>query len=116
MKANEDIRTMFKENNVKSWQVAEQIGISEWYFSRLMRKELSNELKKKVTDAVLILSKSASIQVYEKVIRCSECIFFEKDEEEDGIGYCHVDDGYAIPRPVSVIDFCSSAKQRGAER
>ena len=46
------IKKAKKENNVMQWQIAEQMGMSEFTFSRKLRHELSEEEKQLVMAAV----------------------------------------------------------------
>lgn len=50
--ANEDIRKSLRNNNIKYWKVANEYGITDGNFSRKLRKELSNEEKKKIFDII----------------------------------------------------------------
>lgn len=52
VKANQDIRIMCEKNFIRHWQVAEKIGHSSEYFSKLMRTELKPELRQKVLTAI----------------------------------------------------------------
>lgn len=47
-----DIRTMAKNNGVFLWEIAEWLEVSEQTFIRKLRKELSDEDKLKVYDAI----------------------------------------------------------------
>ena len=47
-KANMDLREYARQNNVKLWQIAEQIKISEWTLVRRLRKELPEAEKEKI--------------------------------------------------------------------
>ncbi|MDX8045452.1 hypothetical protein SH601_05560 [Gracilibacillus sp. S3-1-1] len=49
---NKDIRKAIGEANLKYWQVAEEYGISDGNFSRLLRKEMSKEKKKEVFESI----------------------------------------------------------------
>ena len=53
---NLDIRTAIKEHNLKQYQVAEKIGVSEFTFVRWLRKELPNERKQIIFAAIEELS------------------------------------------------------------
>ena len=44
---NIDIRQLMSTSRVKYYEVASSLGIAETSFSRMMRKELSNEQKEK---------------------------------------------------------------------
>ena len=52
MRANEDIRSMCEKNFIRYWQVAQKVGHSSDYFSKLMRSELKPELRQKVLNAI----------------------------------------------------------------
>lgn len=54
---NIDIRIAIKKANVYGYQVAAILGISETSFSRKLRKELSDDEKKQVFDAIDRLTK-----------------------------------------------------------
>lgn len=49
---NLEIRRALLEAGVKQWQVAEKLGISESSFSKLLRKELTDEKKNEVLNAI----------------------------------------------------------------
>lgn len=46
--ANEDIRSYTKVNKVKLWQIADALNITDAYFSRKLRYELSADEKRKI--------------------------------------------------------------------
>ena len=46
--ANLDIRSAIKQANLKHWEVADLLNISETTVVRKLRKELSNEEKRKI--------------------------------------------------------------------
>ena len=48
---NLDIRNKISEFNLKYWEVAENLGITDSTFSRRLRKELPEEEKTKITEA-----------------------------------------------------------------
>lgn len=52
IKRNMDIRTMAKNSGVFLWEIAEWLEVSEQTFIRKLRKELSDEDKLKVFDAI----------------------------------------------------------------
>ena len=54
---NQEIRNAAKENGVKLWQVAERIGINDSNFSRKLRKELSDDERKKVLGIIMDIHK-----------------------------------------------------------
>lgn len=49
---NPEIRMMILQSGFKYYQVASQLGISESYFSRLLRDDLSQIWKEKITAAI----------------------------------------------------------------
>lgn len=49
---NKDLRDAFRIANVKQWEVAEAIGISEMTFVKWLRKELPEEKKTLVREAI----------------------------------------------------------------
>ncbi|QNU66551.1 hypothetical protein EHE19_017115 [Ruminiclostridium herbifermentans] len=49
---NKDLRDAFRIENVKQWEVAEAIGISEMTFVKWLRKELPEEKKALVREAI----------------------------------------------------------------
>lgn len=44
--ANNDIRIIAKQKNVFLWEIAHEYGMTEWTFSRKLRKELPEKEKK----------------------------------------------------------------------
>ena len=56
---NKDIREYAVKNNVRLWQVAQELHINDGNFSRKLRVELSQEEKQRVKD---IIDKLASEQ------------------------------------------------------
>lgn len=49
---NINLRNAIKEARLNQWQVAETYGLHEGNFSRLLRKELSDEQKQKIYIAI----------------------------------------------------------------
>lgn len=49
---NQAIKNRLKETDVKQWQVADELGISEGNFSRKMRYEVSEEEKQMILEAI----------------------------------------------------------------
>lgn len=45
---NKDIRAYASKKGVYLWQIAESLGIADSNFSRKLRKELPEEIKKKI--------------------------------------------------------------------
>lgn len=56
---NQEIKKIFKETGVKQWQVAQQLGIGESTLCRMMRVELSPNMKAAILEAVKVLRKEA---------------------------------------------------------
>lgn len=52
IKHNRDIRTRAKENGVYLYEIAEKLSVSEPTFNRWLRKELTEELKRKALLAI----------------------------------------------------------------
>ena len=49
---NQDLRNEFRIANVRQWEVADAMGISEMTFVKWLRRELSEEKKKLVREAI----------------------------------------------------------------
>jgi len=49
---NKDIRKAIKSSGLKYWQVADKYGLTDSNFSRLLRKEQSQETKSKIFTAI----------------------------------------------------------------
>ena len=49
---NKDLRDEFRMANVRQWEVAEAMGISEMTFVKWLRRELPEEKKKLVREAI----------------------------------------------------------------
>ena len=54
--ANKDIRTAAFANGVRLWQVAAELGVSDFTLSRKLRYELPTEEKEKILDIIENLS------------------------------------------------------------
>ena len=54
-----DLKTTMKDAKVKQWQVAKQMGVSEFTFCRWLREELSPERHAQVLAAIDELKKEA---------------------------------------------------------
>ena len=57
MENNLDIRNAIFSNNIKKWQIAEKLGMTDSNFSRLLRKELSQEQKERILSIIEKLKK-----------------------------------------------------------
>ena len=53
---NEDIREAIKTSGLFQWQIAEQIGVTEFTFTRWLRGVLSDERKERILSAIAELS------------------------------------------------------------
>lgn len=53
MQKNNDIRNEAKKADVKLWQIAERLNITDSHFSRKLRKELSAEEKAQIRAIIL---------------------------------------------------------------
>lgn len=51
-KANLEIRNSLKKQNIKHWELANKLGISEYTLVRKLRMELPKEDKKKILDTI----------------------------------------------------------------
>ena len=56
--ANETIKYYAKSKDVKLWQIADKLKITDFTFSRKLRKELDDESKKKITAIIDDLAKN----------------------------------------------------------
>lgn len=54
---NQDIRRAAQAAGVKLWQIADALGITDASFSRMLRKELSDEKKTEIFGIIEKLSK-----------------------------------------------------------
>lgn len=52
IRRNLEVRSAAKENGVYLYEIAEKLGVSEPTFNRWLRKELPENLKKKVSAAI----------------------------------------------------------------
>lgn len=50
---NKDLRQEFRIADVRQWEVAEALGVSEMTFVKWLRRELPEEKKKQVREAIL---------------------------------------------------------------
>jgi hypothetical protein len=49
---NDDIRRIARVNDVRLWEVAEELGMADSNFSRLLRKDLSEEKRFEILNAI----------------------------------------------------------------
>lgn len=52
MKANNDVREAAKKANVKHWEIAARLGVSEQTFVRWMRSPLASEKEDAILNAI----------------------------------------------------------------
>ena len=57
-KANQDIRKAAADNGIRLWQIAKHLGMRDDAFSRLLREELSEDLKEKILQIIENMKKS----------------------------------------------------------
>lgn len=51
-KANQDIRELLQKKRIYQWEVAEEIGMKDSNFTRLLRTPLKDEMKRKILSAI----------------------------------------------------------------
>lgn len=54
---NQDIRQEAQKTNIKLWQIAEKLGITDSTFSKMLRKELSDKQKEDIFTIIATLKK-----------------------------------------------------------
>jgi len=57
MKANRELREFMVLRGVKQWEVADALGIAESTMTKWMRRELSEEVRRRAFEAIEKLSK-----------------------------------------------------------
>lgn len=57
MENNIEIRNAIFSNNIKKWEVANKLGVTDSTFSRMLRSEMSNEKKKEILNIIKNLKK-----------------------------------------------------------
>ena len=57
MICNKDIRDLARIKDVRLWQIAEELGLQDSNFSRLLRKELPEAKKKEIFEIIENLSR-----------------------------------------------------------
>jgi len=60
VRSNQSMRLEAAGSGIKLWQIAERLGYNDCYFSRLLRKELSDELKERAQKAIKELQEEQS--------------------------------------------------------
>lgn len=58
-RANQDIRMEANKAGVKLWQIADALGITDNWFSRVLRKELPDEKKSEIRNIIARLTEKA---------------------------------------------------------
>lgn len=72
MKKNNDIRELAKRNGICLWKIAEQLEITDSYFSRILRKELPNEKKMKIVNIIKEISENRKQELDDIINQLSE--------------------------------------------
>lgn len=49
---NQEIRQAAEEAGVKLWEIAEELGITDSYFSRKLRRDLPDEEKRRILNII----------------------------------------------------------------
>ena len=49
---NQEIKTLIKQKRLRQWEIAKELGVSEFTFSRWLRTELPDAKKKKIVDVI----------------------------------------------------------------
>lgn len=57
MENNIEIRNAIFSNNIKKWEIANKLGITDSTFSRMLRNEIPNEKKKEILNIINDLKK-----------------------------------------------------------
>ncbi len=52
MENNIEIRNAIFSNNIKKWEIAEKLGVTDSTFSRMLRTEISEDTKNKILDII----------------------------------------------------------------
>lgn len=55
---NDELRDAMKASGIFQWQIAEYLGIGETTLSRKMRSALNDDFRKKIENAIQVLSVS----------------------------------------------------------
>ena len=58
---NRDIRLLAAGAGVKLWEIAEELGLTDSSFSRVLRKELNPEKKEEIREIIARLSKREGV-------------------------------------------------------
>ena len=57
MENNIEIRNAIFSNNIKKWEIANKLGVTDSTFSRMLRNEISNEKKNEILSIINTLRK-----------------------------------------------------------
>lgn len=57
MERNNDLKKLMKDNNVKQWEVAEEIGICADWLSKRLRYNLEDSFRDKILNAIHLISR-----------------------------------------------------------
>lgn len=60
---NQDIRNSTKEAGLKLWQIADKLGINDGNFSRMLRKEFTQEKKEQIYKIIDELKEQADERI-----------------------------------------------------
>lgn len=61
--SNDEIKAIIKKNRLYSYEVAEQIGITEFTLCRWFRKEMTEEQKEKILSAIAALCEKKELSI-----------------------------------------------------
>ncbi len=59
---NQEIKLQMKKDDVRQWEVADKIGVAESTFTRWLRKEVSNEQKTLILQAIRAVARQKQAQ------------------------------------------------------
>ena len=61
-KANQDIRQAAVNKGIKHWQIADKLGIREEALSKMLRRELPEDMKQKIMEMIESMTESGGDQ------------------------------------------------------
>ena len=70
---NQNIRKAAAEAGVKLWQIADKLGYTDSYFSRLLRKELPEDKQAQIMQIIADLEQEAENSQIKKGMNCGLC-------------------------------------------
>ena len=108
MKTNEKIRKAMKLRGIRQWELAEQMGISEPTFTRMMRHELSDEKQEAIISTLNDMESKkgrATILTHFEVVTGTE-VMMETDSFHDAIHYARTNgwDVYSTEKKYIIYD------------